>query len=99
MVRDAQDVLDLLLGVGARAASRGAGPELDRELGAVARRRSSAGAATLRRGRRGARATAPGEAASALARLELLGYVAATRAGRYARTALRAPGRRAPGIR
>ena len=76
-IRGAQDVLDRLLGVGVETARR-CGPPLD--AGAGARRRggsswdrSTCDAVAL------ARASPPSDAAVALARLELLGYVGLTR--------------------
>jgi DNA processing protein len=89
VIRDAQDVLDRLLGVGVRAAQRD-GPQLEAELATVADA-VDCGAATP-----DAVALAAGieahEAAVALARLELLGYVRADGAGRYVRTTLSVPG-------
>jgi DNA processing protein len=87
-VTSAEDVLDLLYGVGARFVSRTGPPlepELERVLLAV---ESGAGspdavaAATDLGGR---------EVAIALTRLELVGYVASGPTGLYARTALQAP--------
>jgi DNA processing protein len=87
VIRDAQDVLDCLLGVGMTAARR-KGPPLEPELTQVADA-VDGGAATP-----DAVAVAAGieasDAAVALARLELLGYVRADPAGRYARTTLEA---------
>ncbi len=87
-IRDAQDVLDRLLGVGMTEAGR-RGPALETSLARVAElvelgSRSCDGLAT-------ASGMAPGEAAVALARLELLGYVSVDADGRYARTALLPP--------
>jgi DNA processing protein len=90
VVRDAQDVLDSMLGVGARCA-RNHGAELDQELavalGIVERGHATCdGVATA--------LSAPAEwAAVALARLELLGYLRADAMGRYSRTALIPPER------
>ncbi len=89
-IRGAQDVLDRLLGVGDRAgsalrAAAGAGPC------AASPRRSSWGAAPATRWPL-PWARAPREVAVALARLELLGYLRADAAGRYARSALILPG-------
>ncbi len=88
VVRDAQDVLDAMLGVGARRLHR-AGPELDPGLAAVLAA-VDADATTC-----DAVATALGvpgpEAAAALARLELLGYVTCSQVGIYTRTLLTAP--------
>ena len=86
VVRGAQDVLDLLLGVGALTAQR-VGPPLDGETtAALAAVGDGTGLSEL------AAATRLGaaRAAVALARLELLGYVRAE-AGRYARTGLVPP--------
>ena len=87
-VRDAQDVLDLTLGVGV-ASVRGQGPELEPELAvalaALADGPATCDAVTARLG------AVPGDVAVALARLELLGYATVDGAGRYARTGLRAP--------
>ncbi|MGI9020117.1 MAG: DNA-processing protein DprA [Solirubrobacterales bacterium] len=86
LVRDAQDVLDQVLGVGARFAER-VGPELDedseRTLAVVGTGESFDSVAA------GAALDAA-RTAVALARLELLGYVRAE-AGRYARTGLVPP--------
>lgn len=88
VVRDAQDVLDAMLGVGARPLER-SGPALDpaqrKVLAAV---EGGAGtcdgvAATL--------ALSGAEAAAALARLELLGYLSCSPLGDYTRTLLSAP--------
>jgi DNA processing protein len=88
LVRDAQDVLDAMLGPGAQRIER-AGPRLDRlrravlealEMGAET---CDAVAADLRLG--------GGEAAAALADLESLGYVSCSLVGVYARTALKPP--------
>jgi DNA processing protein len=92
VVRDAQDVLDLMLGVGMTAAQR-SGPPLEPELATVAHA-VDGGAATP-----DAVAVAAGieasEAAVALARLELLGYLRVDVAGRYERTAVSPPGEEA----
>jgi len=88
MVRDAQDVLDLLLGVGVTSTRR-SGPRLEPELARVADA-ADGGAATP-----DAVALAAGvdasEAAVALARLELMGYLRVDGAGRYERTSLTPP--------
>lgn len=88
-VRDAQDVLDLTLGVGV-ATVRGLGPALEPELAAalaaLADGAATCDAVTERLG------AAAGEVAVALARLELLGYARVDGAGRYTRTGRRAPG-------
>jgi DNA processing protein len=87
-IRDAQDVLDHLLGVGATGVRRD-GPPLEPDL-AHAVELVELGAGT---GDALARAAgmAPDEAAVALARLELLGYVHLDEVGRYSRTTLVAP--------
>lgn len=88
IVRDAQDLLDLVLGPG-QTQVRGVGPELDPEL-REALTAVEAGAATC-----DAVATDLGldgtVTAIALARLELLGYVAGDATGRYSRTQLTPP--------
>jgi DNA processing protein len=88
VVRDAQDVLDAMLGAGARPLAR-TGPPLDPEPAAVLAA-VEAGALTA-----DAIAVAielpPGRVAAALARLELLGYVAPTAVGTVTRTLLAAP--------
>lgn len=85
VVRDAQDVLDAMLGVGVRPLDR-AGPELDPGLAAVLAA-VEAGSASC-----DAVAAAVGvdgaEAAAALAQLELRGYVACSPLGTYSRTLL-----------
>ena len=88
VVRDAQDVLDAMLGVGVRRLDR-AGAALDsRQLDALAA--VEAGASTC-----DGVATALGlpgaEAAAALARLELLGYLSCSPLGIYSRTMLVVP--------
>jgi len=87
-VRGAQDVLDHLLGVGAGSARR-AGPPLEPELARVVelveRDAGTCDAVATASG------VSPGDAAVALARLELLGYVRTDAAGRYERTTLIAP--------
>jgi DNA processing protein len=88
VIRDAQDVLDRMLGVGARTA-RHDGPALDGELARLLEAVED-GAATP-----GAAAAAAGiaaaDAAVGLARLELLGYLQADSAGRYDRTSIQLP--------
>jgi DNA processing protein len=88
VVRDAQDVLDAMLGAGARQLDR-SGPPLDPALAAVlAAVESGAGtcdAVAAALGLSGA------EAATALARLELHGYVACSTMGAYSRTLLPSP--------
>jgi DNA processing protein len=88
MVRDAQDVLDLLVGVGARR-MRGVGEGLDPELRAVldaveAGNETPDDITTAHGGE-------AGNVAVALVRLELLGYVRSDVFGRYARTTLATP--------
>jgi DNA processing protein len=89
VIRDAQDVLDRLLGVGMTTAHR-AGPALEPELARVAdaveRGAVTPDAVAL------AVTTEAADAAVALARLELLGYLRVDAAGRYSRTAMSAPG-------
>jgi DNA processing protein len=88
MVRDAQDVLDALIGPGA-SRPRVSGPAIEADLDAVLDRveegdsDSDSIALALRRG--------GGEATAWLARLELLGYVQRSFAGTYSRTALPRP--------
>jgi DNA processing protein len=88
VIRDAQDVLDRMVGVGARTVRRD-GPALDGQLvqllDAVADGASTPGAAAVAVG------VAAAEAAVGLARLELLGYLRADPAGRYERTSMGAP--------
>jgi len=88
-VRDAQDVLDLTLGVGVvsvRSLGPALEPDLAAALAALADGAATCDAVTARLG------AAADRVAVALARLELLGYARADGAGRYARTGLRAPG-------
>jgi DNA processing protein len=89
LIRGAQDVLDRLLGVGIERVRR-CGPALEPDLARVAE------AVELGSGTCDAVAVAlgapPQEAAIALARLELLGYVRADAAGRYVRSTLLPPG-------
>jgi DNA processing protein len=87
-VRDAQDVLDSMLGIGVKSV-RSCGPMLDPELRQAADLVES-GQATCDQVA-AALGGAPEGAAIALAHLELLGYVRADPAGRYARTALVPP--------
>jgi len=88
VVRDAQDVLDAMLGAGARPLQR-TGPPLDAELSTVL--------AAVEAGATNADALATaiglpaGRAGAALARLELLGYLATTPVGTVTRTLLTAP--------
>jgi DNA processing protein len=85
VVRDAQDVLDAMLGPGRRRIER-SGPSLDPALGAVL------AAVEAGEGSCDAVATALGlsaaQTAAALARLELLGYLACSPLGLYSRTLL-----------
>jgi DNA processing protein len=87
-VRDAQDVLDRLLGVGA-VRVRGAGPALEPELARVLDL-VEVGEGTCD-GLAVAGGLAPEDAAIALVRLELLGYARVDAAGRYWRTPLAPP--------
>jgi DNA processing protein len=97
LIRDARDVLDLLYGVGAaapfaqptRAPARRPGPPLDQRLAAVLDL-VGAGSATVERVSLDGE-LAPSDAARALTRLELLGYVACDPLGAYRRTDLRQP--------
>ena len=93
-IRGAQDVLDRLLGVGIERVRR-CGPPLEPDLARVAEAvelgSSTCDAVAVALG------APPQEAAVALARLELLGYVRADAAGRYARSALTPAGRRGGG--
>lgn len=88
VIRDAQDVLDRMLGVGIGKAHRDGPalePELVRVVDAVEGGASTPDAAALAVGMPAA------DAAVALARLELLGYLRADSAGRYMRTSMRIP--------
>jgi DNA processing protein len=88
LVRDAQDVLDAMLGAGARPLQR-TGPPLDGDLATVL--------AAVESGAVNADAVAAatgvgaGTTAAALARLELHGYLSATLTGSFTRTLLAAP--------
>jgi DNA processing protein len=87
-VRGAQDVLDRLLGVGvshARRVGRALEPDLARVAVLVERGSANCDAVAA------AAAIAPADAAVALARLELLGYVCVDTDGRYGRTTLSPP--------
>jgi DNA processing protein len=89
LVRDAQDVLDAMLGPGVRRAERvGSGLEaaLVRVLAAVERGEETCDGIASRLDLSGA------EVASALATLEALGYVTCSLVGVYSRTMLTAPG-------
>jgi DNA processing protein len=85
VVRDAQDVLDALLGAGATRLDR-SGPALDRHLtealATVEAGESSCDGVAAVLGLSGP------DAAAALARLELLGYVSCSTVGVYSRTLL-----------
>jgi DNA processing protein len=89
LVRDAQDVLDEMLGVGATVA-RPVGPDLEAEL-ARTLELVEQGHATVDQ-LVGASAGGPRECAVALARLELLGYLIGALDGTFSRTTLTAPG-------
>ncbi|MDQ2631002.1 MAG: DNA-processing protein DprA [Actinomycetota bacterium] len=88
VIRDAQDVLDAMLGPGRKQLARSA-PALDPQSQAVLTA-VEAGASTC-----DAVATATGlsgsAAAAALARLELLGYLACSSLGTYSRTLMTSP--------
>ncbi|HSS32422.1 MAG TPA: DNA-processing protein DprA [Solirubrobacterales bacterium] len=88
VVRDAQDVLDAMLGAGAQRLERSGSaldPALATVLAAVDAGASSCDAVATA-------AELPGsEAAAALARLELLGYVTCSQLGTYSRTLLAQP--------
>jgi DNA processing protein len=89
LIRGAQDVLDEMLGIGRVSVSH-SGPRLEAALLSVLE--------SVERGADTPDAVAtaaeidPHEAAVALGRLELLGYVAVNGAGAYSRTSLSAPG-------
>jgi DNA processing protein len=88
LVRDGQDVLDAMLGPGARRVER-AGPPLDAELaeilGAVERGGDTCDAIAAELDLSGA------DAAGALSRLEALGYLSCSLVGVYSRTLLVPP--------
>jgi DNA processing protein len=88
VVRDAQDVLDAMLGPGARLLERG-GPPLDRGmrdvLEAVERGEETCDAVARELDLSGA------ETSAALANLEALGYVSCSLVGVYTRTLLKPP--------
>jgi DNA processing protein len=94
-VRDAQDVLDHLLGAGSPNV-RELGPELDPQLRSIlehvaAGHRTCDAVAVA--------ADAPVQVtATALTRLELLGYLTSSHAGRYSRTQMVVPERADPGL-
>src|SRR3954449_11071293 len=88
VIRDAQDVLDRMLGVGIENSHRDGPalePELVRVVDAVEGRALTPDAAAPAVG------VSAADAAVALARLELLGYLRADTAGRYMRTSMRIP--------
>ncbi|HVW45885.1 MAG TPA: DNA-processing protein DprA [Solirubrobacterales bacterium] len=87
VVRDAQDVLDAMLGAGVRPRGR-RGPALDPEQAAVLAA-VEAGAATADAVAMATELSAA-RAATALTRLELLGYVTASAVGTFTRTTLAA---------
>lgn len=89
LIRDAQDVLDAMLGIGRTLVSR-PGPALEPTLATVLDQ-VERGAATPDAVAVRAR-LAPHEAAVALGRLELLGYVSVDGSGTYSRTSLSPPG-------
>jgi DNA processing protein len=89
VVRDAQDVLDAMLGPGARRIER-AGPPLERRPREVLV--ALEGGAETGDAIAAATGLAGGEAAGALAELESLGYVSCSLVGVYSRTSLRPPG-------
>jgi DNA processing protein len=89
LVRGAQDVLDAMLGPGARrAGKRGAflDPELAEVLEAVERGEDTCDSIAIELDLSGP------EAASALSRLEMLGYLSCSMVGVYSRTLLQSPG-------
>jgi DNA processing protein len=91
VVRDAQDVLDAMLGAGAKPLRR-LGPVLDEELASVlAAVEAGATNADAVATAIGAGDLAARRASVALARLELLGYLAPTSIGTFTRTLLTAP--------
>ncbi|HEX5609062.1 MAG TPA: DNA-processing protein DprA [Solirubrobacterales bacterium] len=85
VIRGAQDVLDAMLGAGAREIERG-GPELDPTLAAVLAA-VEGGEGTCDGVAAALGLTGP-DAAAALARLELLGYVTCSTMGTHTRTLL-----------
>jgi len=89
LVRDAQDVLDAMLGPGVRKTER-TGPALDsgqlRVLAAIEEGEGTCDAVSASLDLSGA------ETASALATLEALGYVTCSLVGSYSRTLLQPPG-------
>lgn len=93
LVRDAQDVLDAMLGPGARRLER-AGPKIDAIL-AAALVAVESGATTCDAVASSLGLSGP-ETAAALARLELLGYLACSTMGTYTRTMQSPPGEATP---
>jgi DNA processing protein len=87
VVRDAQDVLDAMLGPGAPALRR-TGPAIEPELAAVLAAMERTGAPDTVAAELGVTGA---EVSAALARLELLGYLACSALGEYTRTALVPP--------
>jgi DNA processing protein len=85
VIRDAQDVLDAMLGPGQRKLERSS-PVLDLKLQAVLVA-VEAGESTCDAGATSAALSGPA-AAAALAQLELLGYVTCSSVGTYSRTLL-----------
>jgi DNA processing protein len=88
VVRDGQDVLDAMLGVGVRRLEH-TGPPLDPHLAAALTAVESG--ATSADALAAAAELPAARASAALARLELLGYLAATPVGTFTRTLLVAP--------
>ncbi|HUC00582.1 MAG TPA: DNA-processing protein DprA [Solirubrobacterales bacterium] len=88
VIRDAQDVLDAMLGAGAQRLER-RGPSLDPDLVAILTA-VDAGATTPDAVATALDLSGP-DAAAALARLELLGYVNCSHLGTYTRTLLALP--------
>jgi DNA processing protein len=88
VIREAQDVLDRMLGVGI-GRTHPDGPSLDPELARVVE--AVEGGASTPDATARALGVSAADAAVGLARLELLGYVRVDSAGRYARTSLTAP--------
>ena len=89
LVRDAQDVLDAMLGPGVRKAERtgsALSPEQLRVLAAIEEGEETSDAVAARLDLSGA------ETAAALATLEALGYVTCSLMGSYSRTLLQVPG-------
>lgn len=89
VIRDAQDVLDAMLGPGRRRLERSApalDPELEAVLAAVEAGESTCDAVATATGLSGS------AAAAALSRLELLGYLTCSSVGTYSRTLLPSSG-------